>query len=109
MRGEVAPEPGERNDAVAARPRVGDVADVEERIVLLRVAAGRAAREAGVRETLGVRLPGLAGGLERVGETPGANDAVGAVARDPVRRARDEGEIVRQARMTDGVVLRERG
>jgi hypothetical protein len=44
---EVASEPREGNDAVASRARVGDVAKVEERVVLLRVAAGRGACEAG--------------------------------------------------------------
>ena len=106
---QVAPELGERYDAVAACPGAGDVAEVEERVVLLRVAAGRAAGEAGIREILGIRLPGLAGGRERVGEAPGVDDAVGAVARDPVRGAGDEREVVRQARVADGVVLRQRG
>jgi hypothetical protein len=68
VRGQIAAEPRERDDAVAACPRAGDVAEVEERIVLLRVAAGRAAREARVRQILSVRLPGLPGGGERVGE-----------------------------------------
>ena len=75
--------------------------------MLLRVPAGRATGEPGIREILGVRLPRLTCGREGVGKVAGVDDAVGAVARDPVRRAGDEREVVREARMRHGVVLRQ--
>jgi hypothetical protein len=103
--GKVAAEPREGDDAVAMYPRAGNVAEVEERVVLLRVPAGRATGEPGIREILGVRLPRLACGREGVGKVAGVDDAPGAVARDSVRRAGDEREVVREARMRDGVVL----
>ena len=106
--GEVPREPGERDDAVAAGTRVDDVAEVEERVVLLRVPARRAAGEARIREPLGVGLPRLPGSRERVGKAPGLDDAACAIARDPLCRAGHEREVVRQARVGDGVVVRHR-
>ena len=105
--GKVAAEPREGDDAVAACPRAGNVAEVEERVVLLRVPAGRATGEPGIREILGVCLPRLTCGRESVGKVAGVDDALGAVVRDPVRRAGDEREVVRKARMRHGVVLRQ--
>ena len=105
---EVTRKPGERDDTRAPRTRADDVAEVEERVVLLRVAAGRASGEARIREILGVGLPRFSSPLERVGEAARRDDAVGAIARDPLRRAGDEREIVRQARVGDGVVVRQR-
>jgi hypothetical protein len=48
VRGEVAGKLRERDDAVAARMRARHVPEVQERVVLLRVAARRAAGEATV-------------------------------------------------------------
>src|SRR5207237_2827433 len=78
--GEIPREPGERDDAVAAGTRVDDVAEVEERVVLLRVPARRAAGEARIREPLGGGLPRLPGSRERVGKAPGLDDAACSMA-----------------------------
>src|SRR5205823_14999717 len=88
--------------------RIGsDVREVGEGIVLLRVAPTRRPEIARRRETLRVRLPRTARFLDRVGETLPRGDAGRAIARDPVRRAGDQGEIVRQARMCHTEVARQ--
>src|SRR6185437_13386442 len=89
----------ERDDTRAPRTRADDVVEVEERVVLLRVAASRASGEAGIRKILGVGLPRFPSRLEGVGEAARRDDAVGAIARDPLRRTGDKREIVRQARV----------
>src|SRR5438105_13661272 len=45
--------------------------------------------------------------LERVGEIPRTDDTIGAVVVDPMRRARDEREVIRKAGMRDAGVVRE--
>ena len=104
---EVAGELRQRDDTAKACPARDDVAKVEERHVLLRVAPVGAARVAGARQPLGVALPAEARALERVRKVPAGDDARGAVRADPVRRAGDESEVVGQARVRHPAVAGE--
>ena len=100
-------EPCQRDDLRPPARTPGDVLEVRERVVLLRVAPVGAAEEARRGKPLGVCLPGLSGRLERVGEVRGRDGAGRAVGGDPVGRSRDESEVVRQARVRDAVVARQ--
>jgi hypothetical protein len=105
----VSPELTQRHDAPqASRPRE-HAPEVEERHVLLRVAPSRGALPARPRQTLRIVLPRAAARLQRVGETLPGDRAARAVARDPVRRAGHEREVVRQARVPDAPVARQHG
>ncbi len=106
---EVPPERRERDDPPQPPRARGDVLEVEQRIVLLRVAAGRRTREARRRQSLCIGLPRLSGPFERVREVPCRDDTARAVARHPFRRARDEREVVGQARVGDPVVVGQEG
>jgi hypothetical protein len=108
-RGEVARELGERDDAAQPRGARQHSPKVDEGVVLLRVAAARGAGPPRPREPLRVRLPRTAARRERVGEAPTWNRAARAVAGDPVCRAGDEREVVRQARVRDPAIAAEHG
>ena len=101
---EVSLELRQRHDPPAPRGARDDVAEVQERHVLLGVAARERAGEARTRQALGIRLPAAARRLERVGEVPRSDDARGAVVVDALCSARDERDVVRQARVGDAVV-----
>jgi hypothetical protein len=105
---EVGPQLRERDDVRPAFGARRNLGEVEERIVLLRVEATRRAGEPGVRDPFGIRLPRLVRTFECVRDALTVYDAVGAVARNSVRRAGDEREVVRQARMRDRVVAVQR-
>src|SRR5262249_31291869 len=86
-----------------------DVAEVEEGIVLLGVAAGDRTREAGPRQPLGVGLPRVPGLLEGVGEVARRDAAARAVGADPLGGAAPDRQGAGQARVGGYVVVPEPG
>src|SRR2546422_1862007 len=97
MRAQIPGELPERDDSRPALRVRHDVAEVGERVVLLRVPAAPGAQITGPRQAFGVRLPGAPFRLERVGEARRTDDAGRAIRPDALRRARDQGKVVRQA------------
>ena len=94
----------ERHDVPHPRGPRQDAAEVEKRNVTLDVAPRGRARPACSRQALRVRLPGTALCLERVGQTDTTGRAARAVVGDPLGRAGDQREVVRQARMRHAAV-----
>src|SRR5439155_19053808 len=83
-----------------------DAGPVGERVVLARVTAGDRAVKARPRDPLLVGLPGPPGALELAREIGARDAACRAVARDPVRRAAHERQVVRQRGVADRVAAR---
>ena len=104
----IAAELGQRHDAAEACRLRDDVAKVEKRHVTLGVQPRGRAGEASMREPLGVALPGQVRTLEAVRQVLRGDDAGRAVVADPLRAARDERDVVRQARVRDAAVARQR-
>ena len=88
----------------AARSIGPDVVVVDPGIVLLHVGIG-VAHEARRRHALEVRFPAPATALDLVREVRRADPTGGAVARDAEGAAGRHGEVIRQARMADAVIL----
>ena len=102
---EIRTELGEGHHVRAAARRIGtDVVVVDPGIVLLHVGIG-IAHEARRRHALEVRLPAPATALDLVREVRRADPTGGAVARDAEGAAGRHGEVIRQARMANAVVL----
>ncbi len=76
--------------------------------MLLGVTAGLA-QGAGVGHVFLVGLPGQPGSIQTSGEVGLVDKALGAVGVDAEGAAADQGEIVGQAGMADGIVLGEQG
>ena len=102
---EIRTQLGEGHHVRGAARGIGpDVVVVDPGIVLLHVGIG-IAHEARRRHALEVRLPAPATALDLVREVRRADPTGGAVARDAEGAARRHGEVVRQARMADAVIL----
>src|SRR4051812_30504100 len=74
---------------------------VQQGVVALYVAAGGGTCEARVWEPFGVRLPRLFRSPERVRDAAAANDALRAIAVDPLGGPRHERKVVGQAGVRD--------
>ncbi len=97
----------ERHDVSgAARRVVADVGVVNERVVLHRVVGRRGPQVARCWHIFHVRLPRTTARLHLVRNVGGIDVTRGAIARDPKGAARREGEVIGQARMGCGVVIR---
>ena len=103
-------EPRVRQDVGAERWARADVLVVAERVVLAGVVDAVVGVEvAGGGYALHVRAEALMGGGELAEQVGPVHVAARAVARDAPGPAARQGEVVRQARMGDGVVARRRG
>ena len=94
---QVLRQPVVGHDSLAPRRIVGQVRDVHERIMLLRVGTGRDAPVAGHRHGLHVGLPADPPGVELVDQRLALDPASTAVRVDAEGRARQQLEVVRQA------------